>query len=291
MPATKQAWINGFMLLLSISLIQWHSIQFWMDATGVVGPLWSIAIEAAALWLWWQQRILLACLASLILTIGPLTYLALPTYEALQLEQQTQINLAQRKALIQDSIDQLTSALESYQQTSESRLGWAARIDETQTALQQERQRFENLIIETQNQNRNVLPYLTVSIETLAISILMLTQIMAIHALRNVSISKHTIETVSTSLPGEPVPTEECVSTLSKRIETTDEEFEMIVTVVSNQLSELLTVETISQAEWARRNGVSKKSVSMLLNHSKRKAEGKECISRNEFRHIKECLL
>lgn len=291
MPATKQIWVNGLMLLLSISLIQWHSIQFWMEATGVVGPLWSIAIEAAALWLWWQQRILLACFASVILTTGPLTYLALPTYEALQIEQQNLINLDQRKALIQDSIDQLTSALESYQQTSESRLGWAARIDETQTALQQERQRFENLIIETQNQNRNVLPYLTVSIETLAISILMLTQILAIHALRNVSISKHTIETVSTSLPEEPVPNGVSVSTLSKHIETTDEEFETTVTDVSKQLAGCLKVETISQAEWARRNGVSKKSVSMLLNHSKRKAEGKECISRNELRHITECLL
>lgn len=291
MPATKQTWVNGFMLLLSISLIQWHSIQFWMDATGVVGPLWSIAIEAAALWLWWQQRILLACLASLILTIGPLTYLALPTYEVLQLEQQTQINLAQRKALIQDSIDQLTSALESYQQTSESRLGWAARIDETQIALQQERQRFENLIIETQNQNRNVLPYLTVSIETLAISILMLTQILAIHALRNVSISNQTIETVGTRLSEDAVPNGVSVSITSKQIETTDEEFETNVTDVSKQLAELLKVETISQAEWARRNGVSKKSVSMLLNHSKRRADGKECISRNELRHISECLL
>lgn len=291
MPATKQTWVNGFMLLLSISLIQWHSIQFWMDATGVVGPLWSIAIEAAALWLWWQQRILLACFASLILTIGPLTYLTLPTYEALQLEQHTQINLAQRKALIQNSIDQLTSALESYQQTSESRLGWAARIDETQTTLQQERQRFEDLIIETQNQNRNVLPYLTVSIETLAISILMLTQILAIHALRNVSISNHTIETVSTSLPEEAVPNGVSVSITSKQIETTDEEFETTVTDVSKQLAELLKVETISQAEWARRNGVSKKSVSILLNHSKRRAEGKECISRNELRHITDCLL
>lgn len=279
------------MLVLSISLIQWHSIQFWMVATGVVGPLWSIAIEAAALWLWWQQRIFLACCASLILAVGPLTYLAMPIYETAQLKHQNIIKLEQQKSLIQNNMEQLTSALESYQKTSESRVGWAARIDDTQAALVMEAQRFEDLIIKTDSQSRNVLPYLTVLIETLAISILMLTQILAIHALRNVSISNHIIETVSTSLPEEPVPNGVSVSTLSNQIETTDEEFETIVTDISKQLAELLKVETISQAEWARRNSVSKKSVSMLLNHSKRKAEGKECISKNELRHITECLL
>jgi hypothetical protein len=291
MSATKQIRVNGFMLVLSISLIQWHSIQFWMEATGVVGPLWSIAIEAAALWLWWQERIFLACCASLILAVGPLTYLAMPIYETAQLEHQNKIKLEQQKSLIQNNMEQLTSALESYQKTSESRVGWAARIDDTQAALVMEAQRFEDLIIKTDSQSRNVLPYLTVLIETLAISILMLTQILAIHALRNVSISNHIIETVSTSLPEEPVPNGVSVSTLSNQIETTDEEFETIVTDISKQLAELLKVETISQAEWARRNSVSKKSVSMLLNHSKRKAEGKECISKNELRHITECLL
>jgi hypothetical protein len=145
-------------LLVILRLIQWHSIQFWIASTGAIGPLLSIAIEAAALWLWWQQRLLLACCASLILVVGPLTYLAMPVYESAQLEDQKQLQLSDRKALLQGSIAQLSSALESYQQTSESRVGWAARIDETQSALQAERQRFENLLIETQTQTRNALP-------------------------------------------------------------------------------------------------------------------------------------
>jgi hypothetical protein len=181
----KQTSQNGLMLALSICLIQWHSIQFWIASTGAIGPLWRIAIEAAALWLWWQQRLLLACCASLVLVVGPLTYLAMPVYESAQLDNQKQLQLSDRKVLLQGSITQLSSALESYQQTSESRVGWAARIDETQSALQAERQRFENLLIETQNQSRNALPYLTISIETLSITILMFTQILAIHALRN----------------------------------------------------------------------------------------------------------
>ena len=291
MRVANPIWLNVLMLTLSISLIQWHSIQFWMEATGIIGPLWSVAIEAAALWLWWQRRIWLACLSSIILALGPLSFLAIPAYEAVQLEKQRQESVVQQKALLQSSITQLTTALDSYHQTSQSRLGWAARIDETQTALQNQRTRYENLLIETQHQHRNTLPYLIVSIETLAISILMLTQILALHALRNVSISKRTIETVGACLPETLIPAEDRVSTLSKQIETTDEEFETNVTDVSKNLAELLKVETISQAEWARRNGISKKSVSMLLNHSKRKTEGKECISRNELRHISQCLL
>jgi hypothetical protein len=290
MLENKQTWQNGLMLALSICLIQWHSIQFWIASTGAIGPLWSIAIEAAALWLWWQQRLLLACCASLILVVGPLTYLAMPVYESAQLDNQNQLQLSDRKVLLQGSIAQLSSALESYQQTSESRVGWAARIDETQSALQAERQRFENLIIETQTQGRNALPYLTISIETLSITILMFTQILAIHALRGVSTSKQQIETVSTDLPEEPVTAGDAVSTLSKRFEIPDDEIETTVTELSKRLTEALKVETISQAEWARRNCVSKKSVSMLFNHSKRKSDGKECISKNELSHISKQL-
>lgn len=279
-------WLNGLMLVISTCLIQWHSIQFWMDSTGVVGPLWSLAIEAAALWLWWQQRLLLACCASLILIIGPLNYLAMPVYESVQLEQRNLDRLNDQKVMIQNSINQLTAALESYQHTSQSRVGWAARIDDTQAALQIERGRFENTIIETQTQNRNALPYLTISIETLAISILMLTQILAIHALRNVSTSKDGIETVSTDSPDELDIAEEILSNLSKRYAILDDDIETSVTELSKRLTEVLKTETFSQAEWARRNGVSAKSVSMLLNHSKRKAQGKECISKNELRNI-----
>ena len=305
MPVKNQIWLNTLMLVLSISLIQWHSIQFWMESTGAIGPLWSITIEAAALWLWWQRRIFLACCASLILIIGPLSYLALPVYESHQSVIQQQSQLLEQKASTQDSITQLTTALESYQQTSQTRIGWAARIDETQSALKVERDRFDKLVIETPQQSRNTFPYLTITIETLAVSILMLTQILSIHALRNVSISKQALETIQPSNPKGideegPVTYEPRGSFRlygfngtgkSKQASETDESnFDSVANEISKKLMLALKSEGITQSEWARRNNISKKSVSMLINHSSRRREGKECISKNELMRIKSTI-
>lgn len=291
MTTANPKWLNGLMLILGISLIQWHSIQFWMDATGFVGPLWSLAIEGAALWLWWQRRLLLASCASLIVLAGPLFHLTHPLYEATQLALQKQQEVLEKKVIIQSSIDQLTSALESYQTTSQTRVGWAARIDETQDALKMERDRFEKLVSTQTSHNRNDLPLLTALIETLAISILMLTQILAIHKFRELPVNRNADQKVETTRSEKPNKSGGSVSTSSNSLNITDQNLDSHVSKVSTQLAEILKVEKMSQSEWGRRNGVSKKSISMLLNHSKRRQEGKELISKNELKHVYEQII
>ena len=108
------------------------------------------------------------------------------------------------------------------------------------------------------------MPWLVIAIEVLGLAVLLLTQILTIQALRGISVK-------------------------SKRPEIAEDskhDYSELALVLSSRLSDTLSAEGISQAEWARRNRVSTKSVSMLLNHKKRSEAGKECISKNELNRI-----
>lgn len=259
------------MLILSTSIIQWHSIQFWVDVTSKIGFLWSIAIEAAAIWLWWHRKAVLAFLASLLLIVGPLYSLSAPAY----LETQSQIlqamNHQQKIRISQDSINDLKLSLSNYEKNSLSRVGWATRIDETRKALQAEVEELKRLVNKTEHLKQAPMPWFIIVIELLGLAVLLITQVLTIHALRGVSNKSKQTETAEI--------------TESKNLKYSE-----LATYLSNRLSEALKEKGLSQTEWARQNKVSTKSVSMLMNHQKRSEAGKECISKNELMTINSVL-
>lgn len=278
---------NWLMLVLSISLIQWHSIQFWMKATGEIGLLWSIAIEAAGLWLWWQRYKLLACTASVILIAGPMLGLALPMVDAITQNTANILQHGKRLAASERAIHQIESSLASYQLTSQTRTGWAARIDETQYDLSIANQRFDQLISDTPGPLNASKVVVIVSIEAVALLVLLLTQILTIGKLSNISkpatFIKPPPETVSGHQPVGSVGSASGDSTESQCIET-------LAQGIATRLEQALLDEGISQAEWARRNGVSAKNVSLLRNYIKRKNLGQELISKREMTRINKIL-
>ena len=252
------------MLILTTSMIQWHSIQFWVEVAESIGFLWSIAIEAAAVWLWWHKKTVLAFIASTLLMAGPLYSLSAPVYESKQFEVALASSHQQQVDLSRASITALKQSLASYQQNSLSRVGWATRIDEARNALQAETANLKRLINAGAKLKQTPMPWLVIAIEVLGLAVLLLTQILTIQALRGISVK-------------------------SKRPEIAEDskhDYSELALVLSSRLSDTLSAEGISQAEWARRNGVSTKSVSMLINHQKRFEAGKECISKNELNGI-----
>ncbi len=70
----------------AIAIVQWHSIAFWSGQINpTIGWLWSVALEAAALWLWYRKGwgyALLGAGASLLLLAGPLVQTASPILDA-----------------------------------------------------------------------------------------------------------------------------------------------------------------------------------------------------------------
>jgi hypothetical protein len=256
------------MLIFTTSIIQWHSIQFWIEVTESIGFLWSIAIEAAAVWLWWHKKTVLAFIASSLLMAGPLYSLSAPVYEGKQTEVAIAASHQQQVDLSRASITALKQSLTSYQQNSLSRVGWATRIDETRNALQAETANLKNLINAGPKLKKTQMPWLLIAIEVLGLAVLLLTQVLTIQALRGISVK-------------------------SKQPETAEDSrhvYSELAPALSSRLSDTLSAEGLSQAEWARRNGVSTKSVSMLINHEKRSEAGKECISKNELSGILNAL-
>ena len=256
------------MLVLSTSIIQWHSIQFWIEVAESIGFLWSIAIEASAIWLWWHRKAVLAFFASLLLMAGPLYSLSIPVYEstrseiALASSHQQQIDLARK------SIESLKQSLASYQENSLSRMGWATRIDATRKELQIEVNGLKQLINKMGHLKQSPMPWLVIAIELFGLAVLLITQILTIHALRGISgkLKKPEMAMIST------------------------QDYSTLALVLSRRLSDTLDAESLSQAECARRNEISTKSVSMLINHKKRSEAGKECVSKNELIGIKVAL-
>jgi hypothetical protein len=256
------------MLILSTSIIQWHSIQFWIEVAESIGFLWSIAIEAAAVWLWWHKKTVLAFLASFLLMAGPLYSLSIPVYESKQYEVALASSHQQQIDLARESIKSLKQSLVSYQQNSLSRVGWAARIDETRNELQAETANMKSLINAGPKLQQSPVPWLVIAIEVLGLTVLLLTQVLTIQALRGISVKSKQPETVENVNLG----------------------YSELATYLSNRLSVTLKEKGLSQAEWARQNRISTKSVSMLINHQKRAEAGKECISRNELKGIQSAL-
>ncbi|MBL4797619.1 MAG: hypothetical protein JKY50_09405 [Oleispira sp.] len=129
----------AILLIAAATLMQIHSIEFWMNQTGdYSGILWSLLLEGAALWLWashngWKSA--LGLVASLLVLAGPLYQVSSPaitqwqnsnTLPGLQIKQET-VLLAE--------VVSLESSLAQYNDNSASRVGWSGRIDETKADL------------------------------------------------------------------------------------------------------------------------------------------------------------
>jgi hypothetical protein len=237
--------LSTMMLILSTSIIQWHSIQFWIEVAESIGFLWSIAIEAAAVWLWWHKKTVLAFLASFLLMTGPLYSLSIPVYESKQYEVALVSSHQQQIDLARESIKSLKQSLISYQENSLSRVGWAARIDETRNELQAETANMKSLINAAPKLQQSPIPWLVIAIEVLGLTVLLLTQVLTIQALRGISVNSKQPETA----------------------EDLKHDYSELAHILSCRLSDTLNAEGLSQAEWGRRNTISTKSVSMLINH------------------------
>lgn len=294
MPHPLRLTCDWLVLILSISLIQWHSIQFWISTTGEVGILWSMAIEAAGLWLWWQRHMLLAGVTSFILITGPILGLTLPLQQAITQSQANIQHYNKQVSAVEQTIIQLKSSLNSYQLTSQTRTGWAARIDKTQSNLNVANQRFEQLLQITPTPLDKSKVIMVISIEVAALLVLLMTQILAIGKLRNASkpsqIIETPLETASNHQPAGPVDNDSDISIDPQCLITPNDSIEILAQDLTKRLDQVLRNEKISQAEWARRNNISAKNVSLLRNHVKRKSLRQELIPKKELLRINQLL-
>lgn len=148
-PKINQIGIAG-LLVAAMLLMQIHSIEFWTTYAGATGILWSLLLEGAALWLWSARSIGkngLALVASLLVLAGPLYQVSLPVIDSYRASESGVISNTQTANVLRDEITSLQAALATYNDNSKTRVGWAARIDETQARLTTVQTELKQLLI------------------------------------------------------------------------------------------------------------------------------------------------
>ncbi len=182
------------LLLLAgcIGLLQYHSIQFWVEHAGsgsLIGAAWSLLLEGAALWLWSDRRParrLLGGLATLLLLAGPLYQVSAPLLEDAGRAGRQAEAAGERRRDLAGEIQTLDAALAVYLANSASRQGWVARIDHTQARLEQLRAEQAKITAERADapQQRPWQQVAVIGMEALAIVIFQLVAVLAIGELR-----------------------------------------------------------------------------------------------------------
>lgn len=128
-------------IVLPMITMQWHSVYFWTEKTGIIGWGFSFGIEAAMLWLWYEdERPYLRVIAAALLIAGPLYQLTIPISSSIS---KSQFLLIEVKSF-QDEVTQLKADLNLYQENSKKYRRSANRIDKTETRLDNARDNFES---------------------------------------------------------------------------------------------------------------------------------------------------
>lgn len=268
-----KCWPSILVIVGSAILMQWHSIGFWIDQTGLIGLAWSLAIEGVALWFWWQRKTLLAVTASLLLIAGPLHELSSPLLEELQ-------NGDHRQQLIeinQTEINQLTASIEQYQNNSAARIGWSGRIDRTQKALDNARKQIKALM----SQDTGSLAWRSqaiIAVQVLVLFVVMTGQIQAVISLRGITVQPVTRKTITKSLSEKPKQ----VTKIDRKPVDFDQRVQTVIDVIHSKLQHFMGRQKLLANYYNFRPA----DVSMVLNHFERVELGKEIIAEKALKRM-----
>ena len=179
MPLIKALFKNVPALVLLIGavvLLQNHAMNWWMQYDQATGWLWSLVIEAGAIWLWSAKNGLrngIAVFATALALIAPLYDLAEPVLDQQRSAEQATTTLPQRTQAARERIASLEASLAMYNANSQTRAGWYELIANTQQQLTQARDNLAHL----QNESATAAPaalslYLPLAMQMLALCIL-----------------------------------------------------------------------------------------------------------------------
>ncbi|WP_428242993.1 hypothetical protein [Gynuella sp.] len=181
--------LPALMLLIgAITIMQSHAIEFWSQYTGKLGVVWSLMLEGAALWLWAQRSIsrnLMALVASALVLTGPLYQVSAPAIAQWQQSTAQPELLHKREQQLQDQRATLTANLATYNANSESRIGWAGRIDDANQALASVNDQLHALYAE--QAHTTPMPWQSLAVIVMQALALMLFQILIVLCIRAIT--------------------------------------------------------------------------------------------------------
>jgi hypothetical protein len=283
--------INLMMVITSFGLMQWHSIQFWNSAAGPSGWAWSIGLEIAMLCLWYDRKHrFLKYIAALILIAGPWYQMTSPAVRNIQNTNaiETEIEIETQR------VDQLSKSMTIYENNSITIRGWAGRIDRTQKAKDELSARINKLHTELSKQNSTWREYMVTGVQSAALMIILIAQLSAVSNLgiRQTTVRTNPEPTIHTTSKSKR-PAAEISKVTTKfldEISTSNfEDFDRTVEIAATEIISELSKHN-SQKALAQTLGIDQKSISLILNHKKRKLSGTERISSNALNKVLKAL-
>ncbi|MDX8384786.1 MAG: hypothetical protein R8M45_11945 [Ghiorsea sp.] len=179
-----------------VGVLQYHSMQFWNEHAGAgIGWAWSLLIELAGLWLWyqddWSSRAL-GAVASVVLLAAPLYQLGVvevakraDVYAAIQahnvanvaahhaqqvaLQQQDRLSKQARTdavTALKQSILAHESTIATYLLNSRERVGWADKISQVQDKLDADKAALLRIVAKPVAQVAVLAPVVAISATT-----------------------------------------------------------------------------------------------------------------------------
>ena len=254
-------------IILSTVLMQIHSIEYWTGVTEFYGVAWSIALEAAMLWLWYQRRLfLIRVLAAMILIAGPWYVLTEPTIESLQDKAEIQNQILSAQGMV----ERLTASLIRYETNSAGRLGWSGRIDSTMTKLELAEEDLQRSRKKAASLGFEWRLYMVAGMQASVLLIVMITQLLAVAGLRDSAITK----VVSKDSKGPPK------LRLTPKSASGTTEYDRAVEAVIRALKVKPGEFGKTQTALAEYFDIRPADITMLFKHTERRVAGSETISK-----------
>lgn len=282
--------INYFIIIAAAGLMQWHSVQFWVNQVGYSGIGWSLMLEAVVVWYWWSNKPILALIASLLLLMGPMHEITEPALTNIKHQEQAE-NLNNIDLI---EIIRLENSLKTYERNSESRIGWSGRIDRIQKQINEINSHIKERIYN--NSNFDFIESLSIALtQALALLIIMTAQALAISELRKKSklivsdnFEKEILNNVEITPKKENRNSSE--KPLLKIVENPKENESELIALIPLALKKVMLRDEINQAQWCKKNNVSAKNLSLAKTHLTRLSENKEVAPASELKRICEKL-
>lgn len=258
-------------IVISTTLIQYHSMKFWLGITGYIGILWSASIEISMLWLWYENRLtFIRCALILLLLFGPWMQISKPILTTARAKTAAENQIATKR----EQIKVLKDSLKRYENNSANRTGWAPLINKARQDMEKTNNDINRFMKADESLNSSAISNSIMIIEAL---ILMVTIIIQITAVSKLGTEKQ--PPAKTSVKRNKRKISYSIAATNKPL--IDNEVE----ITAEQLR-LKLQDYGNQKELAANLGTREADISIIFNHDKRMKSGKETISAPALKRI-----
>ena len=256
----------SLMVICSTVLMQIHSIEFWTKTAGPSGWAWSIGLEVAMLFFWYENKRRLQVfkyLAAFLLIAGSWYQITAPTFKDLSSSADIQADIE----TAQDTVTQYATSLKRYEDNSVKFREWGGRIDRATANLKEARAHLSTLRAKGAKEVAPWRSRAVAGMQAAALFIVLTAQLVAVTVLRS-----RNETTVTKTVTAKRNVTRNAVT------EQKPEDYEETVLAVADKIRRKVK-EFGSQAKLCKEFGLRPADVTAVLNHNEKKEAGVGMVS------------